>query len=58
MWWTELREVPVSGTCGMDLSLQTNLPYYLIGGSVPKSSIGGFILNLKPLLGASVSGSY
>lgn len=58
MWWTELKEALVSGTCGMDLSLQTNLNYFLIGVFVPKSSTSSFDLNLEPLMDVFVSGTY
>lgn len=58
MWWGELREIPVSGSQGMDLALQNNLTCYLIAASVLKPSTGGFVLNLKPPLDVFVSCNY
>lgn len=42
----------------MDLSVQTNVTYYLSGESKAKPSISGFVLNLKPPVGVFVSGNY
>lgn len=50
--------MPIGGTCGMDLLVQTNLTYYLSGESKAKPSVSGFVLNLKPLVGVFVRGNY
>lgn len=48
--WTELKEEPVTGTYGINLSVQTYLTHCLSDESKAKPSINGFVQNLKLLV--------